>query len=490
MVAKKIEVLTRSPLSKESWKWVSDGKGRFDIEPAEKKNRGTKVIIFLKQTEKDFSEKVRIENIIRKYSDHIAHPVYINETNAKDSKEEKVNEGSALWTKDKKNIKQDEYDKFYSSLGLNYDKPWKTIHNKIEGNINYTNLIFIPSEKPFDLLNAERKSNLKLYIKKVFVTDNLENILPKYLRFISGVIDSEDISLNISREMLQNDPIVSKIRSHLTKKILSELKLELKKSKAEYKKFWHNFGSVLKEGIHEDFANKEGILDLSLFISSKTKELISLEEYLKNKEKNQKEIYYISGDNIENLINSPQMETFLKNDIEVLIFTDPVDEFWLPNIPEYKDCKFKSITKGNININDKNTTDKNKDKNDSLNKLIAYMKTYYGDKVKEVKVSNRLTNSPICFVADENEMDIHLENLLKKHKHLDKVTTKVLEINPDHKIIKYLSSLDFSNKDKTKSTSNIFDMLLDQAKIIEGIPLDNSKAFCDSINNLLIKNIS
>jgi molecular chaperone HtpG len=319
----------------------------------------------------------------------------------------------------------------------------------------------------------------------------LENVLPKYLRFVSGIIDSEDISLNVSREMLQNDPIVNKIKSHLTKKILSELKLELKKSKESYIKFWSNFGSIIKEGIHEDFSNKENILDISLFYSSKSKSLISLQDYIDKKNEGQEELYYISGENKENLINSPQMETFIKNDVEVLLFLDPVDEFWLPNISEYKKCKFKSVTKGNIDLkNIKEDSKKAKESNNTFEKLIAYMKTYYGDKVKNVKTSNRLTNSPVCFVADENEMDIHLENLLKKHKHLDKVSTKVLEINPDHEIIKYLAKLDFAKDENKKITSDISEMLLNQAKIIEGIPLEDSKAFCSTINKLLIKNLN
>ena len=493
MVASKIEVLSKKAGTKDSWKWSSDGKGKFEIEKTDKKNQGTTVKIFLNNDAKEFAEKLRIENIIKKYSDHIPHSVYINETNTNENKEEKVNQGTALWKKDKKQIKKKEYEEFYTSIGPNYDKPWKIIHNKIEGNLNYTNLIFIPTEKPFDLLNAEKSSNLKLFIKKVFITDKLENILPKYLRFVSGIIDSEDISLNISREMLQNDPIVAKIKSHLTKKVLSELKIELKKSRDDYIKFWSNFGSVIKEGIHEDFTNKENILEISLFYSSKEKKLITVQEYLDNKDKEQNEIYYISGDNVENLINSPQMETFIKNDIEVLLFTDPVDEFWVPNITEYKKCNFKSITKGSIDIDKfKNKENKKSDikKDSNIDKLIAYMKTHLGEKVKDVKISNRLTDSPVCFVAEENAMDIHLENLLKKHKHLDQVSTKVLEINPDHIIIKNLSKLDFKNENNKNKCAEISDMLLNQAKIIEGIPLEDSKSFCNSINNLMVKDIS
>jgi molecular chaperone HtpG len=493
MVASKIIVLSKRAGANESWQWQSDGKGKFEIDKVEKEKHGTTVQIFLDNSSKEFADKLRIENIIKKYSDHISHAVFIKEKDAKDTKEEKINKGSALWTRDKKEIKKEDYEDFYTTIGPNYDKPWKIIHNKIEGNLNYTNLIFVPTEKPYDLLNAEKVSNLKLFIKKVFITDKLDNVLPKYLRFVSGIIDSEDISLNISREMLQNDPIVNKIKTHLTKKILSELQTELKKSKENYIKFWNNFGPIIKEGIHEDFANKEKILEISLFFSSKSKKLITIEEYISNKNIEQNEIYYISGDSINNMMNSPQMETFIKNDIEVLLFVDPVDEFWIPNIADYKKCKFKSITKGSIDLDKLQSNKNNKDKKDyadKFDKLIAYMKTHYGQKVKDVKVSNRLTDSPVCFVADESAMDIHLENLLKKHKHLDEVSSKVLEINPDHEIIKYLSKLDFAQKNNKEKCANISDLLLNQAKIIEGIPLDDSKSFCQSINNLMIKNIT
>ncbi len=492
MVSEKITVETRKATSSKAWKWSSDGKGSFEIEPIQYQEIGTKVTLKIRNEHKDFLEKIRIENIIKKYSDHISHDVFVSENDSKE-KDQKINEGSALWTKDKKDIKATEYENFYSQMGLNYDKPWKIIHNKIEGKINYTNLLFIPTEKPFDLLHADKKTNLKLYIKKVFITDDCDNILPKYLRFISGIIDSEDISLNISREMLQNDPVVNKIRISLVKKILNELNKTMQKSKNEYIVFWEKFGPVLKEGIHEDFVNKDEILNISLFMSSTTKEWSSLTEYVDRMKDEQNEIYYISGENKEALLNSPQMETFLKNNVEVLLLTDPVDEFWIPNVNEFKNKKFKSITKGNVDVKkfskEKKNEESKKDEktNKSIKGLIEILKGHYSEKVKDVKISERLTSSPVCFVADENDMDIHLENLLKKHKHLDKVASKVLEINPDNAIIKNLAALDFSkNKD---IISEAADLLLDQAKIMEGIPLEDSKSFCNNINNLLIKSL-
>ena len=490
MVAQEITVLSRKAGKNESWKWSSDGKGGFNLEKDVTQLTGTKVVLKLKSDAKDYLEDIRLSTLIRKYSDHINYPVYLINEDAKDSKEEKVNQSSALWTRNKNDIKKEEYESFYNQSGLNYDKPWKVFHNKNEGTINFTNLIFIPTEKPFDLLHADKKVNLKLYVKKVFITDNCENLLPKYLRFLTGIIDSEDISLNISREMLQNDPVLAKIKNNIVKKVLSELSKEIKNNKEEYKKFWKNFGPTLKEGIHEDFNNKENILKLSMFYSSTQKNLTTINEYIDRMQKNQKEIFYISGDNKDSLVKSPQMENFIKNNIEVLFFTDPIDEFWLPNLDNFNNIKFKSITKGDIDIK-QTSSDKNKNeaKNKDLEKLIAYLKSFYGDKVKDVRVSNRLTNSPVCFVADESSMDIHLENILKKHKHLNEISSKILEINPDHSLIKFLNKIDTNDKKNLPKIQSISNLLLDQAKLLEGIPLEDSKMFCDKLNDLILESI-
>ena len=490
MIADKITVISKKPLSKVAWKWVSEGKGNFDIEETNSDETGTKIILALKNNASEYLEHIRLSSIIKKYSNHISHQVFLCNEDEKEIKEERINDSLALWTKNKNEIKNEEYNNFYTQLGLNYDKPWKIIHNKSEGTINFTNLIFIPSERPFDLLHADKKVNLKLYIKKVFITDKCENLIPKYMRFLTGVIDSEDISLNISREMLQNDPVIAKISNNIVKKVLAELEKELKNNKEQYINFWKNFGSTLKEGIHEDFTNKESILKLSLFQNNKNDSWNTIEEYITRMPKDQKYIYYISGENTEALLKSPQMESFNKNKIEVLLFTDPIDEFWLPNIDNFKKIKFKSITKGDIDLKDQDSDkDGKKVKNNKLDKLIAYLKSFYGNKVKDVRVSNRLTSSPVCFVADESSMDIHLENILKKHKHLNEISAKILEVNPDHELIKYLNKIDSADKKNITHMKSIANLLIDQAKILEGIPLDDSKGFCDKLNNLLLKSI-
>ncbi|MBF95764.1 MAG: molecular chaperone HtpG [Pelagibacterales bacterium] len=491
MVAEKITVLSIKAGEKSGWKWSSDGKGGFDIEEDSSHKIGSIITLYLKKDAMDFLENVRLNNIIKKYSDHITHPVFLFDKDKKDYKEEQANQSLALWTKNKRDIKEEDYNNFYTQSGLNYDKPWKVLHNQNEGTINFTNLIFIPSEKPFDLLHADKKVNIKLYVKKVFITDNCENLIPKYMRFLNGIIDSEDISLNISREMLQNDPVIAKIRNNIVKKVISELEKELKNNKDNYTKFWENFGPVLKEGIHEDFTNKDTILKLSMFESSKKEGWTTLDDYIKRMSKDQKEIYYISGESKSNLLKSPQMESFITNNLEVLFFTDPIDEFWIPNIDNFNDYKFKSITKGAVDFKNKEVNKKEKENKDkSFEKLTAYLKSFYGDKVKDVRVSNRLTSSPVCFVADESSMDIHLENILKKHKHLNEISAKILEINPNHALIKFLNKIDTNDKKNLIKVKNISNMLLDQANLLEGIPLDDSKDFCNKLNDLILLSIN
>ena len=490
MVAEKIIVLSRKAGKKSSWKWTSDGKGGFDIELNNDHKSGTQIILKLKKEASEFLENIRLNNIIKKYSDHITHPIFLKNEDEKNVKEEQANQSLALWTKNKKDIKKEDYNNFYSQSGLNYDKPWKVLHNQNEGTINFTNLIYIPSEKPFDLLHADKKINIKLYVKKVFITDDCENLIPKYMRFLTGIIDSEDISLNISREMMQNDPVIAKIKNNVVKKVISELEKELKNDRESYIKFWINFGAVFKEGIHEDFTNKDKVLKLSMFKSSNEEGWTTLDEYIKRMPKYQKDIYYISGESKSSLMKSPQMENFIKNNLEVLFFIDPIDEFWLPNIDNYNDFKFKSITKGDIDLkNQQVDKDEKKNKDESLQKLIAYLKSFYGEKVKDVKVSNRLTSSPVCFVADESSMDIHLENILKKHKHLNEISAKILEINPNHSLIKFLNKIDTNDKKNLQKVKSISNLLLDQAKLLEGIPLDDSKDFCNKLNDLILQSI-
>ena len=492
MVAKKITVNSKKAGSNQSWSWSSDGKGSFEIESASKKNVGTEIILKVDEKDKEYLEEDRIESIVKKYSDHIAQPVVMK---TKEKEEKVLNSASALWTRDKRNISNEQYKEFYHHVGMAYDDPWMIMHNKAEGLISYTNLLFIPSNRPFDLFNPDRKSNLKLYVKRVFITDDCEGLIPPYLRFIKGIIDTDDIDLNISREMLQNNPVVAKIKNALIKRVISELKKKAESDSDNYVKFWEAFGPVLKEGIHEDFANRDKILEVSRFQTSHSEKLTSLKDYVSRMKKGQDTIYYLSGEDKEKLSQSPHLEGFRAKGVEVLYMTDPVDEFWLPSVGKYSEKSFQSITRGSADldkIKSKNADKKDKkdEKKENIDKLIASLKVVLGKEVKDIKSSERLTDSAVCLVAGEGDMDMHLEKLLKQHQQLDSTSQKILEINPSHPLIKNLLNV-VDDQDKK---NEIFDdaawLLLDQARIIEGQSVLDPNKFTKRMNTLIQKGIT
>ena len=324
-----------------------------------KEEVGTKIILSISDKDKEYLEADKIETIVKKYSDHIAQPVTLK-ASKKDEEDKVLNNASALWTRDKKDITEDQYKEFYHHVGMAYDDPWLTLHNKAEGLISYTNLLFIPSNRPMDIFNPDRKANLKLYVRRVFITDDCEGLIPPYLRFVKGIIDTDDIDLNVSREMLQNNPVVAKIKSALIKRVITELKKKATKDPESYAKFWDAFGAVLKEGIHEDFTNRDKILEVSRFKSSESENLISLEDYISRMKDGQDKIYYVSGEDENKLSQSPHLEGFKAKGIEVIYMTDPVDEFWLPSVGKYAEKDFQSVTKGGADL-DKIKSDKKKD---------------------------------------------------------------------------------------------------------------------------------
>ena len=407
-----------------------------------------------------------------------------------------VNSASALWTRDKRSITNEQYKEFYHHVGMAYDDPWMTMHNKAEGLISFTNLLFIPSNRPFDIFNPDRKSNLKLYVKRVFITDDCEGLIPPYLRFVKGIIDTDDIDLNISREMLQNNPVVAKIKNAIIKRVVSELKKKAENDKDEYKKFWDAFGPVLKEGIHEDFTNRNKLLEISRFQSTNSDQLTSLEEYVSRMQKGQNSIYYISGEDKDKLSQSPHLEGFKAKGVEVLFMTDPVDEFWLPSVGNYSEKSFQSVTRGAADLDkikskgEDKDKDKDKNKKQNIDKLIASLKVVLGKEVKDIKSSERLTDSAVCLVAGEGEMDMHLEKLLKQHQQLDSTSQKVLEINPAHPLIANLLNI----LDNEQKKAEIFDdaawLLLDQARIIEGQSVSDPNKFSRRMNALIQKGIA
>ena len=477
MVATATQVTTRKAGENKIWIWKSDGESNFTIEEIEdlnllESNRGTKIDLTLSKESKDYLDKIKIEDIIRRYSDHISIPIFVTDgSEKKDDTLEPVNSASAIWTRHKNKITKEQYKEFYNHVGQMFDDPWMISHYKAEGKIEYTVLNFIPSTKPFDLYDPARENRLKLYVKKVFITDNCPELIPPYLRFLRGIIDSEDLPLNISREMLQNNPVVTKIKNALVKRTISDLKKKLTADRQSYEEFWNNFGPVLKEGIYEDFERKNTLLEIALFKNLKSDKLISLDEYIETMSKKQKNIYFITGDSYENIVNSPIIEGYKSRDINVLILDDPVDSFWTSATPSFKEKDFKSVTRGADDLESmggKKKDDKDKKEDKSADPLIILLKEKLKDKVKDVRTSSRLTDSPACLVSDESAMDPQLEKILQQHNQLNQgVSLKIMEINPDHKLIKKLTKMS-KNKDSLGKVEDVALLLYEQSRIVEG----------------------
>ena len=497
MVSDKIEVITLKAGEKEGSSWTSDGKGEFTVGSGTRQGRGTDVLLHLKNSEKEFLEPMRIENIVKTYSDHIGIPIALM-PNAKDEEEKILNTASALWVRGKKDITIEQYKEFYHHTAHAYDEPWLTLHNKVEGILSYSNLLFIPSQAPMDLFNPERKTNVKLYVKRVFITDDCDGLLPPYLRFVKGVVDSEDLPLNISREMFQHNPALAKIKKALTKRILGELKKKCEKEPEDYKTFWKVFGSVLKEGLYEDFENRDKLMEIARFNSTYSEELVNLRDYLDRAKPGQEAIYYITGEDVTQTALSPQLEGFKAKGVEVLLLTDPVDEFWITSVGNFEEKPFKSATKGGADLSkvaekkdkkDKKSTKKDAKQKASIDPLLAAFKLTLGDKVKDVRSSERLTNSPVCLVADEGDMDIHLERLLKQHKQMGPTTPKVLEINADHILVKTLNKIISKSKGPDPTVEDAAWLLLDQARIVEGEKVDDPSAFVRRMTSIMEKGL-
>ena len=483
MVSDKVDVLSKDAENNEINLWSSNGKESYSIESAKKEKRGTCITLNIKKDADEFLDSFRLRSIITKYSNYIPFPIYLKDLDDKE-KEEKINEGSPLWLKDKKDIKEEDYKQFYNNISFNFDEPLKTIHYNAEGVISYKALVYLPTNQPMDLFNADRKNKIKLYVQKVFITDECEDIIPNWLRFIPGVVDSQDISLNISREMLQNNPIINKIKKGLTNKILSEIESLAKKEKGKFETFWGNFGPVLKEGLYEHNDHHEKILPLLRFENSINNKKISLDEYVKILAKDQKEIYYFANTDKEHIKNSPQLEVFADKKIPVLFMVDAVDEFWIQNVNKFKDFEFKSITKGKVDVSKigENKKQENKKIDNKINDLINILKTELKDTISDVIVSNRLPKSPILLVAEETGMDINMEKLMKMHNQKTPASKKILEVNPSHPMIINLSN-NLTKIDHRKMSN----LILDQANILDGNVLSNPTGYLESLTEIFIK---
>jgi len=494
IISDEVSLESRKAGSKTGSRWVSKGDGEFTLETIEKKSRGTSVILNLKKDAEEFLDEYRLKEIIKKYSDHITLPIVMKKFEFKDGKsirteeEEVVNDASAIWARNKKDIKQKEYEEFYKNLTYDQEPPLSVFHNRVEGNQEYVSLLFIPSKAPFDLYDRDKTQGVKLYAKRIFIMEANEKLIPQYLRFMKGVIDSSDLPLNVSREILQDSKALESIRSGTVKKILSALEEMAKKKPDDFKKFWSEFGLVLKEGPAEDFANKEKIAGLLRFASTfdeSDAQSVSLSDYIGRMKPEQEVIYYITADSFLAAKNSPHLEIFNKKKIEVLLLGDRVDEWLMSNLPEFSGKKFQSIAKGDLDLGkleDESEKEAKKDIEEKSKTLVEKITKSLGDKIKEVKVTHRLTDSPACLVVGENDISGNLERILKAAGQNTPDIKPVLEINPEHALIKKLSA----EKDQ-KAFDEYSSVVFDQALISEGGQLEDPVGFVKRINELLVK---
>ncbi len=495
MVADKVSVISRKAGDDQAWSWVSDGRGEFTIGEAEEApKRGTRITLHLRDDQTEFADPMRLRTIVKTYSDHIPIPISLSEG---DKEPESLNTASAIWTRSKSEITDAQYTEFYHHVAHAFDDPWERMHFKAEGMIEYTGLLFIPASKPFDLFHPDRKHGVKLYVRRVFITDDCAELIPPYLRFLRGVIDTEDLPLNISREMLQHNPLLTKIRNGVAKRVVSELTKKAEKDPEAFEKFWSDFGAVLKEGIYEDDGQRAALLKLARFRSTTAEGTTTLADYVSRMKEGQDAIYYISGADGENIKRSPQLEGFAAKGVEVLLFSDPVDEFWITSIPDFEGKAFKSVTRGGADLgkiggaekDEKEGEEENGSGDTNVDSLIAFVKLTLKDQVKDVRASERLTESAVCLVADEGDIDINLERILKQHNQLDSSAQRVLEINPKHSLVKALAKR-IGQEGAGDELQDAAGLLLDQARILEGETLPDPVAFARRLSGLVEKGLA
>ncbi len=465
-------------------KWTSKGKGEYSIETVELEDYGTTVILDVKKAESEFIDGFRLRGIVSKYSDHITVPIMMVKPSEEDESEivyETINKATAFWMQDKKELSQSDYDEFYKSLTYDFEGPLTQIHNRVEGKLDYTSLLFIPKKAPFDMWEPKRKGGVKLYAKRVFIMEGNEELLPQYLRFIKGVIDTADLSLNVSREILQGSKVVDTIKKASVKRILSELEKMSKNKPEDYAAFWSEFGMVIKEGVVEDFSNKDKITNLLRFTTTATDssdQTVSLKDYIGRMKKDQKNIYYVTADSYDAAKGSPHLEIFKQKDIEVLLLSDRVDEWLVANFGEFEELSLKSIAKGDLDDLDSKEEKKEKEKTvKDYEKVISKAQEILDNQVKEVKVSSRLSESPSCLVADENELGGNMERIMKSLGQDVPETKPILEINPSHPLVMKL---------KSKVDEDIVKVLFDQAVLSEGGQIKEPAEFVKRMNKLML----
>lgn len=489
MVADKVEVITRKAGEDKAWKWVSDGKGAFDISATDRDTQGTTVTLFLNDEGKEYASRWQIEQVVKKYSNHIAFPIYLTYLKKEydDKGEEKtamptteqVNSAAALWKRSKTELKDEDYNEFYKTIGHDSEDPLLYLHTKAEGTLEFTTLFFVPKKAPFDMYQVDYRPGVKLYVKRVFITDDEKELLPSYLRFVRGIIDSEDLPLNVSREILQQNRVMSNIRNSSVKKVLGEFERLAKEDAEKYIDFIEQYNRPLKEGLYQDFTNRETLMDLVRFKSTKVEGWTSLAEYKERMAEDQKAIYYITGSNEQVLRSSPLLEAYKKKDIEVLIMSDDIDEIVVPSIGRYKDVELKPVNRADAGDDLKDEADK--EKAESSKDVVEKIKKALGDKVKDVRVSIRLSDSPSCIVVDDSDPTMQMQQMMKAMGQADLPEIKpILEINPDHPIVLKLQELEDAALVEDSSV-----LLLDQALLVEGAPVKDPVEFVQRLNRVM-----
>lgn len=496
IVADRVEVFTRragTPTA-EGVHWECTGEAEFTVENIEKASRGTTIVLHLKKDAEEFADGWRLRSIIKKYSDHISLPVIMKkdavgeEEEKKEPEEETINSATALWTRSRSDISDDEYKEFYKHVSHDFQDPLNWSHNRVEGKLDYTSLLYIPAKAPYDLYNREASRGLKLYVQRTFIMDDAEQFLPMYLRFIKGVVDSNDLSLNVSREILQKDPNIDAMRSALTKRVLDMLSKMAKNKPEDYATFWSAFGDVLKEGPAEDFTNREKIASLLRFSTThtdKAEQDQSLDQYIERMKEGQDKIYYVAAENFNTAKNSPHLEALRKKNIEVLLLSDRVDEWLMGHLMEYKEKHFQDVGKGQLDLGELDTEEDKKAQEESAKQhedLVKRVKDVLESRVEDVRVTNRLTGSPACLVVGEHDMGAQMRRLLEQAGQAVPDSKPIFEINPEHPLVDKLDHE--SDEDRFADLANI---LFDQASLAEGGTLEDPAAYVAKLNKLLLE---
>ncbi|WP_095052258.1 molecular chaperone HtpG [Pseudomonas sp. Irchel s3b2] len=497
IVADKVDVFSRRAgvAASEGVHWSSKGEGEFEISTVEKADRGTRIVLHLKSAEDEFADGWRLRNIIKKYSDHIALPIELpKEVAAVEGEEqptqewETVNRASALWTRPRTEVKDEEYQEFYKHVAHDFENPLSWSHNKVEGKLEYTSLLYVPTRAPFDLYQREAPKGLKLYVQRVFVMDQAESFLPLYLRFIKGVVDSNDLSLNVSREILQKDPIIDSMKSALTKRVLDMLEKLAKNEPEQYKGFWKNFGQVMKEGPAEDFANKEKIAGLLRFASTQGddgEQVVGLADYLARAKEGQDKIYYLTGETYAQVKNSPHLEVFRKKGIEVLLLTDRIDEWLMSYLNDFDGKSFVDVARGDLDLGNLDSEEDKKAAEEvakSKEGLVERLKTALGDSVAEVRVSHRLTDSPAILAIGEQDLGLQMRQILEASGQKVPDSKPIFEFNPAHPLIEKLD-----NEQSDERFGDLSHILFDQAALAAGDSLKDPAAYVRRLNKLLVE---